>query len=87
VGIGDTAGDQARAAARAAAGDAAAVAVRRSRHTVRGGGAQAHAHAVLAPTLEQLAASALELLDRMLPTETLALEDELVGGAAVPALT
>jgi hypothetical protein len=87
VGIGDTAGDQARAAARAAAGDAAAVAVRRSRHTIRGGGAQAHAHAVLAPTLEQLAASALELLDRMLPTEPLPLGDDPVRSATEPALT
>jgi hypothetical protein len=75
VGIGDVAGDRARAAARAAAGDAAAIAVRRSRTAAFHAGARAAAHAALAPTLERLAASALTLLDRMLPTEVLALPD------------
>src|ERR1700727_939970 len=68
VGIGDVAGDRARAAARAAAGDAAAIAVRQSRAAPGPGGARAAAHAALQPTLEALAASALTLLDRMLPT-------------------
>ncbi|HXD63381.1 MAG TPA: hypothetical protein VNV17_02130 [Solirubrobacteraceae bacterium] len=71
IGIGDIAGDRARAAARAAAGDAAAIAVRHSRASACHAGARAAAHAALEPTLERLAASALTLLDRMLPTEVL----------------
>jgi hypothetical protein len=75
IGIGDVPGDRARAAARAAAGDAAAIAVRHSRTSSLHAGARAAAQAALAPTLERLAASALALLDRMLPTELLALPD------------
>jgi hypothetical protein len=85
IGIGDLAGDRARAAARAAAGDAAAIAVRHSRASAYHAGARAAAHAALAPTLERLSASALTLLDRMLPTETLALP-ETAAAPPVPAL-
>jgi hypothetical protein len=71
IGVGDLAGDRARAAARAAAGDAAAIAVRHSRASACHAGARAAAHAALEPTLHGLADSALDLLDRMLPTEVL----------------
>ncbi|HWE12110.1 MAG TPA: hypothetical protein VG365_01285 [Solirubrobacteraceae bacterium] len=73
VSIGDATGDRARAAARAAAGDAAAIAVRQSRTAARHGGARDAARSVLAPALASLTDSALDLLDRMLPTELLAL--------------
>jgi hypothetical protein len=79
VSIGDAAGDRARAATRAAAGDAAAIAVRQSRTIARNGRARDAAHAVLAPTLDALTDSALDLLDRMLPTELL----EIPAGAPV----
>jgi hypothetical protein len=75
IGIGDIAGDRARAAARAAAGDAAAIAVRHSRTSACHAGARAAAQAALEPTLERLADSALALLDRMLPTEVIALPE------------
>jgi hypothetical protein len=84
IGIGDIAGDRARAAARAAAGDAAAIAVRHSRASACHAGARAAAHAALEPTLGLLADSALGLLDRMLPTELLAVPEPAV---ARPALT
>jgi hypothetical protein len=84
VGVGDIAGDRARAAARAAAGDAAAIAVRQSRHAARLAGARSAAQAALEPTLERLADSALELLDRMLPTEHLPMPAPT--GRRVPAL-
>ncbi len=86
AGIGDAAGDRARAAARAAAGDAAAIAAHQSRRTARVGGARAAARAALAPTLEMLADSAVALLDRMLPTELLALPDQLAVRAPSVAL-
>ncbi|HWD75166.1 MAG TPA: hypothetical protein VG371_08500 [Solirubrobacteraceae bacterium] len=73
VSIGDAAGDRARAATRATAGDAAAIAVRQSRVAARHGGAREAARSVLAPTLEMLTGSALDLLGRMLPTEWLEL--------------
>jgi hypothetical protein len=86
IGIGDIAGDRARAAARAAAGDAAAIAVRHSRSSAFHAGARAAAEAALEPTLRRLAASALTLLGRMLPTELLPVpEPALV--APAPALT
>jgi hypothetical protein len=85
IGIGDIAGDRARAAARAAAGDAAAIAVRHSRASACHAGARAAAHAALEPTLERLAASALALLDRMLPTEDLPVPDPALAPPA-PAL-
>jgi hypothetical protein len=75
VAIGDSDADRARALARASAGDAAAVAVRRhpgDEVCGRPSGRAALGDA-LAPTREQLADSALGLLDRMLPTEALAL--------------
>jgi hypothetical protein len=71
IGVGDVAGDRARAAARAAAGDAAAIAVRQSRKSACHAGARASAQAALEPTLKRLSASALTLLDGMLPTEVL----------------
>jgi hypothetical protein len=71
VSIGDAAGDRARAATRATAGDAAAIAVRQSRLAARHGGAREAARTVLAPTLDALTDSALEVLDRMLPTEVI----------------
>jgi hypothetical protein len=93
--IGDQAGDEARAIARAAAGDAAAAVVRRRREdevcgSLRGHDALATA---LGPTLEALAGSAIGLLDRMLPTEVLSVpgptgtsEDSDVPAAAVAAV-
>jgi hypothetical protein len=75
--IGDPRGDRARAAARATAGDAAAVAVRRHRaehrHTGVAGGELARQ--AIAPTLRDLTDSAIDLLDRMLPTEYLRLPE------------
>ncbi len=85
IGIGEVAGDRARAAARAAAGDAAAIAVRHSRTSACHAGARATAQTALAPTLERLSASALTLLDRMLPTEALALTETALAPPA-PAL-
>jgi hypothetical protein len=79
VSIGDAAGDRARAATRATAGDAAAIAVRQSRLGARHGGAREAARAVLAPTLDGLTDSALDLLDRMLPTELIVLPQPVAG--------
>jgi hypothetical protein len=79
IAVGDMAGDRARAAARAAAGDAAAIAGRvgsGSGRAADGGSreqARSAARDTLAPTLAALAESAIELLDRMLPTESLTL--------------
>jgi hypothetical protein len=71
--IGESAGDRARALAQSVAGDAAAAAARTavSRNPVTGGrnAHRAATRAVLAPTLTALRASALELLERMLPLE------------------
>ncbi len=75
LGVGDIAGDRARAAARAAAGDAAAIAIRESRDDVARAGVREAARAVLAPALETLSDSALSLLDRMLPTELLTMPE------------
>jgi hypothetical protein len=77
LGIGDKDGDRARASARALAGDAAAIAVRRLRDDdvcgrITGRDALRTA---LGPTMQGLADSSIELLDRMLPTEPLALPD------------
>jgi hypothetical protein len=70
VAVGDLAGDRARAAARSAAGDAAAIAVRNAR-SADGRGDREAARAALAPTLATLTESAIDLLERMLPTELL----------------
>ncbi|HEY3773521.1 MAG TPA: hypothetical protein VGL69_11035 [Solirubrobacteraceae bacterium] len=72
LGIGEQDGDRARAGARSLAGDAAAVAVRRLRDDdVCGRLAGRDAlRTALGPTLQSLADSSIELLDRMLPTET-----------------
>jgi hypothetical protein len=87
LGVGDIAGDRARAAARATAGDAAAIAIRRARDEVTDAGVRDAARAVLAPTLDTLADSALSLLDRMLPTELLTVPEPAAARAAslVPA--
>ncbi len=71
MGAGEIAGDRARAAARAAAGDAAAVAAREARAGADRTAARQATRAALAPTLGTLRESALDLLDRMLPTEGL----------------
>jgi hypothetical protein len=72
--IGESAGDRARALAQSAAGDAAAAAARAAlSHDSVTGGRSAHraaTRAVLAPTLSALRVSVLELLERMLPLET-----------------
>jgi hypothetical protein len=80
IGVGDAAGERARAGARAAAGDAAAIAVRRARTSAWHAGARAAAQSALEPTLEQLADSALRLLDRMLPTEALPVPEPVMIG-------
>jgi hypothetical protein len=87
LGVGDIAGDRARAAARATAGDAAAIAIRRSRDEVTEAGVRTAARAVLAPTLDTLADSALTLLDRMLPTELMTVPAPVAARSAslVPA--
>ncbi len=68
AGVGDIAGDRARAGARAAAGDAAALLVRAARTGTSRVAAREAARRALAPTIEQLQASAFELLEEMLPT-------------------
>jgi hypothetical protein len=72
VGVGDLAGDRARALSRDIAGDAAATMSREARTGAGRAAARDAARVALAPTLAQLRASALELLDRMLPTVPLA---------------
>jgi hypothetical protein len=86
LGVGDAAGDRARSAVRATAGDAAAIAIRHSRDPGYWG-TRAAARAVLAPTLEALTDSALGLLDRMLPTEVLAVPEPVTAPAVAVALT
>jgi hypothetical protein len=77
IAVGDLAGDRARAGARAAAGDAAAIAVRNARRTpgASRGSERDAAQATLAPTLTALTESAIGLLERMLPTETVAIPE------------
>ena len=86
IGIGEPAGDRARATTRTTAGDAAAIAVhrlqaddvcgeRRGRDALRG---------ALGPTHEFLVDSLIVLLERMLPTEPIELPSEILGGL-VPA--
>ncbi len=72
LGVGDMAGDRARAAARCAAGDAAAAAARRARLAHPEWTPRRATQAALVPTREALTTSALALLDRMLPTELIA---------------
>ena len=67
----DAAGDAAGDAARDAAGDAAGDAARDAAWAA----AWAAAGDVLAPTVRELQESALDLLDRMLPTETITLPE------------
>jgi hypothetical protein len=72
VAVGDLAGDRARAGARATAGDAAAIAVRHARRAAEAppSGDRDAAKSALTPTLTELTDSAIGLLERMLPTET-----------------
>jgi hypothetical protein len=86
LGIGDAAGDRARAASRATAGDAAAIAIRDAQAASPGGRMRAVASAALAPTLDALADSALTLLERMLPTEFLAMPGVADTPAGIPVL-
>jgi hypothetical protein len=71
VPVGEIAGTRARAAARAAAGDAAAAVSRRARAGPERAAKDA-VGAALALALSAIADSAFALLDRMLPTESLA---------------
>ena len=69
LGIGDIAGDRARAAVREIAGDAAATIGRDARVAGMGrAAARDAARASLAPIVAELQRSAFGLLDRMLPT-------------------
>ncbi len=69
LGIGDIAGDRARAAVRELAGDAAATVGRDARHGGMGrAAARGAARTAVAPVVADLQQSAFELLDRMLPT-------------------
>jgi hypothetical protein len=83
LGIDEPDGDRARSSARALAGDAAAIAMRRLREDDVCGRLVGHdaRRTALGPTLQGLVDSSIELLDRMLPTEPLALPDP----AAAPA--
>jgi len=69
--VAGSSGQRACAAARAAAGDAAAAAARQSRARFKRAGAAAAARAAITPTIVALQQSAIVLLERMLPTETL----------------
>jgi hypothetical protein len=85
LGIGELDGDRARASARSLAGDAAAIAVRRLREDDVCGRLAGHdaLRTALGPTLQSLADSSIDLLDRMLPTEALELPvSELTPGEA-----
>lgn len=77
VAVGDTAGDRARAAARSAAADAATVVARGALGAghLRCGRAAARdsARVALGPVVHELQESVLALLERMLPTEPLAI--------------
>ncbi len=83
-GVGDTAGDRARAAARAAGGDAAASIAREARAGASRAAGREAARQALAPTLEWLQHSALELLERMLPTVDLRAPDSAQAGPLGP---
>jgi hypothetical protein len=79
--VGGTAGESAREQVRAAAGDGAAAALRQARGA--GTSSRAAARGVLTTTVAALHQSAFALLDRMLPTEPLA----LVGGRSEGSLS
>jgi hypothetical protein len=89
--IGDRSAERARSDVKAIAADCAAIVARRVRRdpSVRRTllGSRPSAAALLRPVTVQLAESAIELLDRMLPTVTLggSLDDALAGGAATPS--
>jgi hypothetical protein len=68
LGVGDMAGDRARALTREIAGDTAATIGRDAGAGCGRAAAREAARAALAPTLEQLRISSFALLDRMLPT-------------------
>jgi hypothetical protein len=73
VAVGDIAGDRARALAREIGGDAAATIAREARTGASRAAARDAVRAALAPIIEELERSAFSLLDRMLPTEPIAL--------------
>jgi hypothetical protein len=75
VGVGDIAGDRARALAREIGGDAAATIAREARMGASRTAAKEAARAALAPIIEDLRHSAFSLLDRMLPTSEVSLEE------------
>ncbi len=87
VAVDDLAGDRARGAARTAAADAAAVI---AREALSGGdpergraAAKDAARAALRPTVDELQESVFALLERMLPTETVALPSPLPSTEAI----
>jgi hypothetical protein len=86
VAVGDIAGDRARALAREIGGDAAATIGREARTGPSRAGAREAARAALAPIMEELQGSAFSLLDRMLPTASLAVP-VASGGTAASAST
>ncbi|HTU27755.1 MAG TPA: hypothetical protein VMF07_00110 [Solirubrobacteraceae bacterium] len=88
LGIGEQDGDRARAGARSLAGDAAAVAVRRLRDDDVCGrlAGREGLRTALGPTLQSLADSSIELLDRMLPTEALGWPDPPTAPWEAPVL-
>ena len=87
LGIGDIAGDRARAAAREIAGDAAATIGRDARVAGMGrSAARDAARTSLAPTVAELQQSAFALLDRMLPTVALSAPSAVADAAGDDAL-
>jgi hypothetical protein len=72
VAVGGVLGEQARDDATVVAQDAAAAAARHAGASAKAAGKQPSVRAALGPTIERLARSSLALLDRMLPTESLA---------------
>jgi hypothetical protein len=83
------AGDRARALTREIGGDAAATVAREAGGSGRAAAREA-VRTTLAPTLEELRRSAFALLDRMLPTEPIAISEmsaNAVGGDPLRRVT
>ena len=87
VQVGDIAGDRVRAATRATAGDAAAAVSQHARAGFKRAAAKDAVGAALAPTLSEIGESGFALLDRMLPTESLAAGPRRYAHAPRRALT
>jgi hypothetical protein len=86
VAVGDISGDRARAVAREIAGDAAATIAREARASAGRSEARDAARAAIAPTLRELQRSAFALLNRMLPTVSMApalFDDDYVSAKAL----